>query len=191
MTGLEKIVAQIKEEAEASSRQALAQARAEANALYAEGKAEAEKQRAELKARTDAEVELALSRGRSAAKLQERKMLLLAKQQIIGEVIETAKQELNALSADEYFDFILKLVARNARLQAGEILFSEKDLKRLPSDFSEKLKSYSLTVSGETRRLEGGFILLYDGIEENCSFDALFAEKRETLQDKVCRLLFE
>ena len=35
-----------------------------------------------------------------------------------------------------------------------------------------------------------GFILTYDGIEENCSFNALFETNIEILQDQIQRLLF-
>ena len=46
-------------------------------------------------------------------------------------------------------------------------------------------KGGSLTVSGETRRMEGGFVLVYGGVEENCSFRALFDSRKDELQDKV------
>jgi V/A-type H+-transporting ATPase subunit E len=42
----------------------------------------------------------------------------------------------------------------------------------------------------ETQEMSGGFILLYGDIEENCSFDALFLQAKEELQDKVRDYLF-
>ena len=36
----------------------------------------------------------------------------------------------------------------------------------------------------------GGFVLVYGGIEENCSFEAMFAAQREKLQDQVHAFLF-
>ena len=48
----------------------------------------------------------------------------------------------------------------------------------------------ALTVSSETRDIDGGFVLTYGGIEENCSFDALFDSAHEMLQDKVQEILF-
>ena len=47
-----------------------------------------------------------------------------------------------------------------------------------------------LEISGETRNIDGGFILIYGGIEENCSIDAMFAEKRDELLDQVRKILF-
>ena len=40
------------------------------------------------------------------------------------------------------------------------------------------------------RRIIDSFVLIYGGIEENCTFPALFDAKREQLQDLVHRLLF-
>lgn len=191
MTGLEKILAQIMEEAEANSAQTLARAKAEADTLYAEGQTETERQIAQMREKAEAEAEIMRSRGEAAARLQERKMLLQARQEIIGEVIDTARQALCHLPDEPYFLVLDKLVERYARPQAGEIMLSSTDLKRLPDSFRDALAKRGLTVSQQTREVDGGFVLLYDGLEENCSFGALFAEKREALQDKVCSLLFE
>ena len=81
---------------------------------------------------------------------------------------------------------------------AGKILFSAADRRRLPEDFDNKLKialsekpEAILTLSEDVTDLNGGFLLIYGDIEENCSFDALFFAAKETLQDKVNSLLFE
>ena len=47
-----------------------------------------------------------------------------------------------------------------------------------------------LHVSAGSRDIDAGFVLTYGGIEENCSFDAIFDSARETLQDKAQELLF-
>ena len=47
-----------------------------------------------------------------------------------------------------------------------------------------------LHISGDTRDIDGGFVLTYGGIEENCSIDALFDAAHEVLQDKVQEILF-
>ena len=38
--------------------------------------------------------------------------------------------------------------------------------------------------------MEGGFVLVYGGVEQNCSFAALFDAARDSLQDKLHALLF-
>ncbi len=42
----------------------------------------------------------------------------------------------------------------------------------------------------EARNIDNGFILAYGGIEENCSIEAMFAEKRDELRDQVRKILF-
>ena len=47
-----------------------------------------------------------------------------------------------------------------------------------------------LALSSQTCEIDGGFLLVYGGIEENCSFAAMFAAEKESLQDKVHTLMF-
>ena len=45
-------------------------------------------------------------------------------------------------------------------------------------------------VSKEPKDMDGGFVLVYGGIEENCTIRAMFDAKRDELSDIVHRLLF-
>ena len=114
----------------------------------------------------------------------------------IEEVIEEAKNLIYALPDSVYFDKILKLAEKNVSPATGTIIFNEKDLNRLPADFETKLnaiavsKGGKLTVSKETRPIDGGFVLLYEGIDQNCSITSLFETNLEAVQDKVQKLLF-
>ena len=42
----------------------------------------------------------------------------------------------------------------------------------------------------EPRPIEDGFVLVYGGIEENCTFRALMDAKKDQLQDTVNQILF-
>ena len=48
----------------------------------------------------------------------------------------------------------------------------------------------SLTLDEAPRDIDGGFVLIYGDIEENCSFEALFDAQKDRLQDEVRALLF-
>ena len=48
----------------------------------------------------------------------------------------------------------------------------------------------SLHISDIPGKLDGGFILSYGEIEENCSIEALFDSERERLKDLVQEILF-
>ena len=113
-------------------------------------------------------------------------------------MIAKARKQLISLSDSEYTEMILSMVRKYAYRKEGKILFSKSDRKRLTSDFADRLNSSlaqkpgaSLIIAEQEPPFTGGFLLVYGDIEENCSFDALFAERKDILQDKVNSLLFE
>ena len=121
---------------------------------------------------------------------------LLAKQDEIDKVIETAVNTLKNLESDDYFKVILHMVPKYAPSKDGVICFSSEDLARLPEGFEDEINKAldgraSLTLSDKPADINGGFILKYGDIEENCSFDALIESSKETLQDKIGQILFE
>lgn len=198
MTGLEKIIKHIEDDAAAISKSILSEAESKAQEIVSAAKAEGEKKRAEITERSKLEVEASLSRAESAALLREKKIILNTKQEIIEDVITKAKESLEKLPEKEYFDVIINMVKKNALNKAGYIVFSKKDKGRLAENFQDVINEIlagnsgaTLTISEETREINGGFILIYGDIEENCSFDALFLAARESLQDKVSKVLFD
>ncbi len=190
MTGLEKIIEHIRQDAQISANTIMKQGDDDVKELLAEAEANLENEKLKLEEKKKNDVEQVLSRGQSAAKLMQRKMLLEAKQQVIGEMIEAAKDSLYQMPDTDYFEVIYKVVEKNALNKAGEIVFSKRDLERVPAGFAEKLKTQGLTISKESKEIDGGFLLLYGDVEENCSFDAMFMAAKETLQDEVRDLLF-
>ena len=196
MAGLDKIIGEIN----AESRQAIDEVQSKASREAQQIMTEAEKKANESceKLAHDREIRLSdqLSRATSAAALTKRQMLLAEKQRLIGDVLEQAHLKLTQLPENEYFDLILQLVRKSVLPQKGEIIFNAKDKERLPSDFATLLnqaaseKGGSLQISDQSCPIDGGFILTYDGIEENCSFNALFETNIEILQDQIQRLFF-
>ena len=91
---------------------------------------------------------------------------------------------------------IRKMLEKFVLSDSGEIYFSAADLKRLPDGFEKEItaiaqkKGGSLTLKKEGREIENGFILVYGGIEGNCTFRALFNTQRDALQDKIHQELF-
>ena len=196
MTGLEKITSEIKADADKSVAAIIDKANAEASDILAG----AEKEAAEAVAKINHDVSVRLSASKStaesAAALKKRRLILEEKQKLIGEVIEEAKSLIYALPDNVYFEKILKLAEKNVSPAEGTIIFNAKDLSRLPADFETKLnvvavaKGGKLTVSKETRPIDGGFVLLYEGIDQNCSITSLFETHIESVQDKIQKLLF-
>lgn len=198
MTGVEKIINFIKDNAASAANEIEAKAKADSDEIIAAAKAEGKKTSEEILQQSKIEVQAYLSRAESAAKLLEKKMILDAKQQMIGDIITGAKDAFAKLSDAEYFDIIIKMIKRYSLCKSGVILFSKTDKKRLPAKFEDKINEAlsekdgaKLSVSEKTREITGGFVLVYGEIEEDCSFDALFFAEREPLQDKINSVLFE
>ena len=49
----------------------------------------------------------------------------------------------------------------------------------------------TLTLSKEPADMTNGFIITYGGVEENCTFDAIFAERANEFKDLVQNILFD
>lgn len=198
MTGIEKMLKAIEEEAQSQANLIIAEAEKTAKEILDAAKAEADKKCSQIAEKSAADVAAVIDRAESAAALQERKVLLEAKQQIMTNIITKARKSLANLSDSEYVDMILHMVKKYAHNDTGRIVFSAADKKRLPEDFEDKLKtalaektSATLTVAEHCANIDGGFILEYGDIEENCSFEAMFNASKDLLQDKVHSFLFE
>lgn len=196
MSGLEKIIRQIEAEAQCQADELLRCAQAEADQIRADLQAKCDQELGQIEEKSTRDIAACRSRGAAAVEQQRRLALLQTKQEIITDVMAKALAQLQAKPAAEYFAAVLKLAERYARAQAGQILFSQEDLDRMDADFADQLneaakkKGGSLTIGTECRPTGGGFVLVYGGIEENCTFPALFDARREELQDLIHRLLF-
>ena len=196
MRGIEKIAAQIIGDAEEKKA-----------AIYEEIQHKID----ELNAKTDEEIKAELERINNdtlreegtleelaglAAQQKRRQAALSAKQEVIGEIINEAYERLLNLEDEKYFAVIKKMLEDNVLSEKGEIIFSARDRQRMPKDFEDVIKNVALekggelVMSDEIRSIDGGFVLVYGGIEENCTFKAMLEASREELHDMVNGKLF-
>lgn len=193
MSGIDKIIQEIETNTVQSCDSVLAQARQKADAIIADAQKQADQIVADGKDRTAAHVADIKKRGDSAAELEEKRVMLYTKQQIINTMLGEGLTSAKNLPKDEYFALIKSMVAKYSMEDDGVIFFGEKDNQRLPADFSGELNQVakgSIVLSSKSAPINAGFILKYGGIEQNCSFDAIFAGEAENLSDKAGRLLF-
>lgn len=196
MSGLEKIIGQIDAQAKADAAELLRDARADAEELRSQAQAGCRAELAQIQERSTRDIAACRARAASALEQQRRMALLQTKQEIIGQMLQSALHTLQAEPADAYFTAVEKLVERFARPQAGQIVFSQQDLDRMPENFAARLnaiaqeKGGALTLAPAGQVVGGGFILVYSGIQENCTFPALFEARKEDLQDLVHKQLF-
>ena len=196
MTGLEKIRDRILEEANAKADEKIKAAEEEAGGIKSEAVREADKITSDAKAKAEKDVAAYKEKVDSSIEFDRRTRLLAAKQEIIGDVITEAKRRILDMSDRDYFNLMLRIMDNNIKPGKGVIYMSDKDFARLPSGFSADIDKVAadnkaeLEISDETRDIGPGFVLSYGGIEENCTIDALFAEKKDELTDLVKGILF-
>ena len=188
MTGLDTIVEQILQEAQKEAEEIKAQAARNADSIIANAKKTVDKMNEE----TGEKVAQAEKSGSFRAKSS----ILAAKQTIIGNMLDKAYDAMVALPDEEYFRVIVRCLEKSVQPKSGEICFSGKDRKRLTPQTEKQIEQIaaahggSLKVSDGNCDIDGGFVLIYGGIEENCSFRAMLDANREHLADKVNELLF-
>ncbi|MBO4871968.1 MAG: V-type ATP synthase subunit E [Lachnospiraceae bacterium] len=197
MTGTEKILRHIAEQAEAESGKILEAARGEAAALTGAAEKEAAQITEAAEAKAEALRKEAETRLEASLAMQKRRAALSVKGEIVNSVLKQAYEDLKALPAEEYFAFLLKQLEHQVRAADGVIQVNEKDLARLPADFEEqaaamaKAKGGSLKLAKEPAKIDGGFLLNYGGVVENGSFEAIFEARADEFKDAVCAVLFD
>lgn len=196
MTGLDKMKSQILDEAKAAAEGKIAEAKAQAEETIRNAKEDAAKQTESILHKSKSDVSNYQERLESSIDLQKRTKILAAKQEVIAGVLEKARAKVEAMEAGEYFSMLLKMVEKYALAQDGEICLCAADLARLPEGFEAEVsriakeKGGSLKLSGEGKQIKNGFILVYGGVEENCTINAMFDAKKDELSDIVHRLVF-
>ena len=129
----------------------------------------------------------------SKSELEKRNMLLKTRRQEIDKAVDHVLEYMNSLPSKVYFELIYSL-AKNSDLKEGIVYFNSKDLKRVPknleSRFAEKGISAKLSDTPNDT-IESGCILKNGDIEENMSFSAVIAQRREEIEDLISKELFK
>jgi V/A-type H+-transporting ATPase subunit E len=194
MSGLEAILNQIKEEAEKNASQYLEKANTQREEILQEAAEQGEKEAEALVRQGEAKAQEIRDRAHSAAALEKRNKTLAFKQQQIRQVIDETRKSLETAPDDVYFQTVLQLLSRFALPEDGEMHMNEADLNRMPADFSASAAAAvtqgKVTLSKIPYPIESGFVLVYGGIEINCTFKAIFEDAYDQLRDTVGAILF-
>lgn len=197
MDGIEKIIERINAAA-AEECAAIAQ-KAESDCAAIRSEYEKKLQAAYESAIEKGEKEIGLDAERTLrnARLDARKELLLAKQNVLDTAFQTAKEKLLNLPEDQYIAWLASLACK-ASDGSGEIILSARDKElgeKLLAKANEALiakgKQAGLKLSNETRNIDAGFILLDGRTEVNCSVSSILEDSRQAMAAKVAEKLFD
>jgi V/A-type H+-transporting ATPase subunit E len=203
MAGVDTIIKQIRDDADARAQEILAEARKKAQAGTDAAKEEAEQTVKGALVEAAKQSESYEARIQSQIGMQMRQAILVARQEVIGDVLRRACERIRGMDADRYFAVLEKQIERYAHSEDGEILLGKRDLERVPGEFGARAEAIAAKKGGHLKLsktpapIESGFLLRYgdaaggDGIDENCTLEATLEEKREELTDLANRILWE
>ena len=142
------------------------------------------------------EIKLDTERTVRNAKLDARKDLLFAKQEILDSAFEAARQKICTLPENEYLQWMAAM-ACEASGGSGELILSERDRalgEKLVAMANEALiargRKGELRVSSETGNMEAGFVLRDGKLEVNCTLESILESKRQHIAAKLAEVLF-
>ena len=151
MTGLEKIVEQILEEANTQSDMILEDAQKKADQIIEDAKVEADKIKAGSAEKVSHVKADGMARAKSSADLKKRQTVLKAKQEIINEVIGKAYNGMIDMEVDRYFHMMERMIGNAVQPKSGQISFSAKDMERLPAGFAKRVSEIAKAHGGDLR----------------------------------------
>lgn len=191
VAGLSSIIGQINRESVETAEKITAKAKEDAKQIIkkatesANDKIEAAKHKADIVFKTEFE------REETSAEHGMSQTILEAKQKLLDKSVASAAEKLKSLDVKEYFNFLQTLITKYAQNKKGELLLSNNDIERMPDVFKNFIaKNYSELNILESENIDGGFVIKYGDIEENCTINALIEENIDSIKEKAYTKLF-
>ena len=131
------------------------------------------------------------------AELEERKALLVAKRQLMDQAFQTALGKLRQLPPEQLESFFLSMVLSSCKGTETLFIGALCDAWHTPA-FADKVNA-ALTAAGKPGRITAnqerrdgaaGVILSGEGMEINCTLEALLDARRLELEAEVATILY-
>lgn len=139
------------------------------------------------------ERERIISRRKSVADIDSKKIILTKKQELINQCFEQAVEHIISMDRDRYISFLAN-VGKASGLKEGALIFNEKERSSVGQKVADALNNLvpdgKFTLSEETRNLRGGYMLQKGQVYINNSVEAMVEEKRRDLTGDVADILF-
>ena len=131
MNGIEKITEKIARDADADIAKLNEQTEAQAQEILAQARAQADKITEELTRKGRKAADERRERLKSAAGMEQRKLELGAKQEVLGEAFDLALEKLCSLPDDQYAALLTKLALEASTTGKEALAFSARDRARI------------------------------------------------------------
>lgn len=190
---IEKITSAIIDEAQAECEQIL-------NAADTKNRGVITQLKKRIKVETDIAVKNAqeereqiISRRKSVADIDSKKIILAKKQELINECFEKAVDYIISLEENQYVDFLVR-AGKAAGISEGSLIFNEKERtaigQRVVDGLNKAIPDGKFLLADETKKIKGGYMLRKGQIYINNSVEAMVQDKRRELTAGVAEILF-
>lgn len=131
MEGIEKITAKIVQDAQAEIARMNQETDEKVRSIAEAAQAQADKETADTLARGQRAAQERLERLKSAAKMEQRKLELAARQEMLAQAFDLALEKLCSLPEEEYVQLLTRLVLEASTTGREQLVFSPQDRARV------------------------------------------------------------
>ena len=134
-----------------------------------------------------------VSRRKSVADIDSKKIILAKKQELINPCFDEAVEYIVSIEEEKYIKFLTE-AGKNSGLSQGALIFNKNERDKIGAKVVDALNKAvpegKFTLSEETRNLRGGYMLQNGQVYINNSVEAMVDEKRRELTGDVASILF-
>ncbi len=189
ISGTNKLAERIVGDAQAEARAVREEAEVAVREIWRESDGAVAARRAELLAQREAAAKSLIGGYVTRATLDAKKDALRKKRALIDEAFARCYGAVLALDAPARRDICARLLG--AQAEGGETIVPARADRAALEQLAAAMTEKKLSLSQKDAVIDGGFILLGEGYEKDCSFRSLLDEVRDAEETAVYRLLFD
>ena len=189
ISGTNKLAERIVNDAQDDARAVLAEAETVAGGIYREGEKVIVARKAELTSQKETAVKSLISGYQTRATLDAKKDALRKKRVVIDSAFARAYDAMLSLGEQQRKSVCANMLASQA--EGGETVLPAAQDRAALAALIAAMPEKKLTLASGSAAIDGGFILLGDGYEKDCSFRSLLSTVRDAEETAVYQLLFD
>lgn len=171
-------------------------AKLKADIILKEAKKSADEYGAHLMAQAKSEYDAEKKRIISLEKMSAKKDILFAKQEIIENTLNSVKVHIDKLPDEKYKKVLLSLLLKSAMelesIEAVEVILPQRAKKLISErEIKKTIGEKKLSSVEYSNEITTGVTIISKNIELTNSISELIREKRDSLSDLICNMLFK
>jgi len=189
ISGTNKLAERIIGEAEADAKKTRDEADATIRSIRAESEKAVSGKRKELESKREADKKSLLDGFKTRTELDGRKNALSKKRVVIDDAFSRAYQAVLSLDNASRTKICETMLREEA--EGGETILPAKTDRKGIADVLKGMGDRKLTLSDKDAEIEGGFLLVSESYEKDCSFRSLMSAVRADEETNVAKMLFD